>query len=147
MSDQIEKSIELNASVERVWRALSDHREFGAWFKAKLDQPFAVGAMSTGMFTYPGFEHLPWKAEVVAMEEPRLMAFRWPHMDENQVVREDWAWTLVEFRLEPTADGTRLTVIESGFDQLPAERRVESRRMNEQGWAEQMNNIRAHVGG
>jgi uncharacterized protein YndB with AHSA1/START domain len=145
MSDRIKKTIELNASVERVWRALADHKEFGAWFRVRLDQPFAAGAESTGQMTYPGFEHVPWRAEVVAMDEPRFFSFRWPHMDEKQDVREDWAWTLVEFRLEPTASGTRLTVTESGFDALPAERRAENYRMNEQGWAEQMGNIKTHV--
>jgi uncharacterized protein YndB with AHSA1/START domain len=60
-------------------------------------------------------------------------------------VREDWAWTLAEFRLEPTEIGTRLTVTESGFDSLPAERRAENYRGNEQGWAEQMGNIKAYA--
>jgi uncharacterized protein YndB with AHSA1/START domain len=145
MSDRIEKSVELNAPIERVWRALVDHEEFGAWFRVKLDQPFVPGGVSTGQMTYPGYEHLPWKAQVVAMDEPRLFSFRWPHMDEKQEVREDWPWTLVEFRLEPTEIGTRLTVTESGFDSLPAERRAENYRGNEQGWAEQMGNIKAYA--
>lgn len=145
MSDRIEKSVELNAPVERVWRALTDHEEFGAWFKVKLDQPFAVGARSTGHITYPGYEHVPWKARIVEMDEPRLFSFRWPHMDEKQEVREDWPWSLVEFRLEPSGTGTRLTVVESGFDALPANRRAENHRLNEQGWTEQMGNIKAHV--
>jgi uncharacterized protein YndB with AHSA1/START domain len=81
MSDRIEKSVELNAPIERVWRALVDHEEFGAWFRVKLDQPFVPGGVSTGQMTYPGYEHLPWKAQVVAMDEPRLFSFRWPHMD------------------------------------------------------------------
>ena len=85
-------------------------RPFGTWFRVKLDQPFVPGGESTGQMTYPGYEHVPWKAEIVAMDEPRLFSFRWPHMDEKQEVRENWAWTLVEFRLEPTENGTRLTV-------------------------------------
>jgi uncharacterized protein YndB with AHSA1/START domain len=145
MSDRIEKSVELNAPIERVWRALVDHEEFGAWFRVKLDQPFVPGGVSTGQMTYPGYEHLPWKAQVVAMDEPRFFSFRWPHMDEKQEVREDWPWTLVAFRLEPTENGTRLTVTESGFDSLPAEPRAENYRMNEQGWAEQMGNIKAYA--
>jgi uncharacterized protein YndB with AHSA1/START domain len=43
MSDRIEKSIELNSPIERVWRALTDHNEFGEWFRVKLDGPFAPG--------------------------------------------------------------------------------------------------------
>ena len=103
MTDRIEKSVDLDAPIERVWRAVTDHVQFGEWFKVKLDQPFVPGGRSTGRITYPGYEHMPWTAEVVAMEEPRLFSFRWPHMDDSQQVREDWAWTLVEFRLEPQA--------------------------------------------
>ena len=145
MSDRIEKSIEIDAPVERVWHALTDHREFGEWFKVRLDQPFVAGAESTGQMTYPGYEHMPWKAKVVAMDEPRLFSFRWPQADEKDQVREDWAWTLVEFRLEPVGSGTRLTVTESGFDGLPDYRRAEAYRMNEGGWAEQVGNIKAHA--
>jgi uncharacterized protein YndB with AHSA1/START domain len=147
MSDRIVKSVVLRAPVERVWRAVSDHREFGTWFRVQLDQPFAVGAASTGRMTYPGYEHMPWSARVVAIEPPRRLAFEWPHMDDQQQVREDWAWTLVEFRLEPEGEGTRLTITESGFDALPAEARDNSFRLNEGGWTEQMGNIAAHVDG
>lgn len=147
MPDRIEKSVEIAAPVQRVWRALTDHREFGAWFKVKLDQPFAVGAESTGMMTYPGYEHMPWKAEIVTMDAPRRFAYRWPHADADGAAREDWPWSLVEFRLEQTGGGTRLTVTESGFDALPVERRAEAYRMNEGGWEEQMGNIKAHVEG
>lgn len=97
--------------------------------------------------TYPGFEHYPWKARVVAIEPQRLFSYEWPHMDDEGQVREDWPWTLVEFRLEPQGSGTHLTVTESGFDALPAERRDTAFRMNEGGWQEQMGNIRAHVRG
>lgn len=147
MADRIEKTVEIAAPIDRVWRALTDHEEFGAWFKARIDQPFAVGTPSTGNMTYPGFEHYPWKAEIVAIERPQRFAFRWPQMDGDERVREDWPWTLVEFRLEPIEGGTRLTVTESGFDALPEDRRAENFRMNEQGWTEQVGNIKAHVGG
>lgn len=146
MTDRIEKSIELNAPIERVWRAISDHREFGAWFKAILDQPFEPGADSTGRMTYPGFEHMPWLAKVERVEPPRLLSFRWPPYDhESNEVRVDDPWILVEFRLEPSGAGTRVTVTESGFDALPAELRDKAYRSNEGGWEEQMQNIKAHV--
>jgi len=145
MADRIEKQVVLRAPVERVWRALSDHKEFGAWFRVLLDQPFAAGEESTGRMTYPGYEHVPWKARVIAVEPPRLLAFEWPHMDDAKQVREDWPWTLVEFRLEPHEGGTRLTVVESGFAALPAGARDNSFRLNERGWTEQMSNIAGHV--
>ena len=147
MTDRIEKSIDLDAPIERVWRAITDHVQFGEWFKVKLDQPFVLGGRSTGRITYPGYEHMPWTAEVVAMEEPRLFSYRWPHMDDQQQVREDWPWTLVEFRLEPRGEGTHLSLVESGFDALPAAHREKAFRSNDGGWAEQMGNIKAHVGG
>jgi uncharacterized protein YndB with AHSA1/START domain len=146
MSDRIEKSIDLSASVERVWQALTDHAEFGEWFRVKLDGPFAVGETSRGHITYPGYEHLPWEAKVVAMERPRLFSFTWhPYAIDPAADYSGEAPTLVEFRLDPIAGGTRLTVVESGFDKVPAHRRNEAMRMNEGGWAEQVKNIKAHV--
>jgi uncharacterized protein YndB with AHSA1/START domain len=146
MSDRIEKSTALKAPVERVWRALTDHAEFGAWFRVKLDGPFLPGQMSRGRITYPGFEHLRWEAEVVAMEKPRRFAFTWhPYAVDPEVDYSEEPSTLVEFRLEPIPDGTRLTVVESGFDALPDHRRAEALRSNEGGWAEQVENIKAHL--
>lgn len=145
MSDRIEKSVEIAAPIERVWDALTDHRKFGTWFLAEVREPFAVGTMTTGRITYPGCEHLPWKAEVVAMEPPRRFAWRWPHMDADQKVREDWPWSLVEFTLEAAGDGTRVTVIESGLDALDPEARAFVLKSNTGGWEEQMRNIKAYV--
>src|SRR5215831_12232602 len=73
----IEKRVELNASLARVWRALTDHREFGEWFRVKLDRPFVVGQVSTGHITYPGFEHVKWHATVKEMQPERLFSFSW----------------------------------------------------------------------
>lgn len=148
MTDRIEKTIDLNAPLERVWRALTDHVEFGAWFRVKLDGPFVPGEVSRGRVTYPGYEHLPWEAKVVSMESPHLFSFTWhPYAIDPKVDYSQEQRTLVEFRLEPTAKGTRLTVIESGFDAVPSGRRVEAMRMNDGGWTEQVKNIRAHVEG
>jgi uncharacterized protein YndB with AHSA1/START domain len=146
MTDRIEKRIELKAPVARVWRALTDHREFGEWFRVKIDGPFVPGEVSRGNVTYPGYEHLKWEAVVKAMEPERLFSFTWhpaavdPKMDYSKEPQ-----TLVEFRLEKTADGTQLTVTESGFDKIPAGRRPEAFRMNEGGWAEQMKNIERYL--
>jgi len=146
MTNIIEKRIELKAPVSRVWRALTDHREFGQWFRVKLEGPFVPGEVSRGQITYPGYEHIKWEAIVQKMEPERLFSFTWhpaavdPKMDYSKEPQ-----TLVEFRLEKTADGTRLTVTESGFDKIPAGRRPEAFRMNEGGWAEQMKNIERYL--
>ena len=146
MSDRIEKSIELKAPVERVWRALTDHVEFGQWFRVALDGPFVPGEPSRGHMTYPGYEHVRWAAEVVAMEPPRLFSFTWhPYAVDPDKDYSGETPTLVEFRLEPAAAGTRLVVTESGFDAVPSERREEAMRMNEGGWEQQVRNIQAHV--
>jgi uncharacterized protein YndB with AHSA1/START domain len=146
MSDRIEKLVELKAPVSRVWRALTDHHEFGQWFRVRLDGPFVPGQVSRGHITYPGYEHLRWEAVVQKMEHERLFSFTWhPYaVDPNEDYSEEPP-TLVEFTLEKTATGTRLRVVESGFDKLPNKRRDEAFRMNEGGWSAQLENIARHV--
>jgi uncharacterized protein YndB with AHSA1/START domain len=147
-NDRIEQTIELKAPIERVWRALTDHAEFGAWFRVRLDGPFVLGQVTAGQMTYPGFEHYRWHCHVMRLEPPHLFAFTWPHpADPTAEDHSGEPMTLVEFRLEPTASGTRLTVIESGFADVPEDRRMEALRGNEQGWQEQIGNIRGYVQG
>lgn len=146
-TDRIEKSIALKAPIERVWRALTDHEEFGTWFRVKLYGPFVPGQVIRGHMTYPGYEGLPWASQVVTMDEPRLFSMTWhPYVVDETKDYADEPTTLIEFRLTPTADGgTHLVITESGFDALPADRRDEAVRSNEGGWQEQLGNIRAHV--
>jgi uncharacterized protein YndB with AHSA1/START domain len=146
MPTKIEKQIELKADVARVWRALTDYREFGAWFRVELESPFELGKTTRGHITYPGYEHLVWEAVVVGMEAERLFAFTWhPYAVDPKVDYSTETPTRVEFRLEKTSKGTRLTLTESGFDKIPAHRFADAMRMNELGWTEQMKNIERHV--
>ncbi|MGC2829271.1 MAG: SRPBCC family protein [Candidatus Acidiferrum sp.] len=150
MNDRIEKRIELKAPVSRVWRALTDYREFGEWFRVKLDGPFVPCQVSLGHMTYPGCEYIKWEAVVQRMEPERLFSFTWPHAKslEKADYSPDYSGeptTLVEFRLEKTATGTLLILTESGFDNLPAARRLEAFRQNEGGWREQLKNIEKYV--
>ena len=146
MLDRIEKWIELEAPVARVWRALTDYREFGEWFRVRIEGPFVPGEVSRGHITHPGYEHLKWEAVVQAMEPERLFSFTWhPYAIDPEVDYSTEPQTLVEFRLEKTANGTLLQVTESGFDKIPAGRHAEAFRMNEGGWAQQMKNIKRHV--
>jgi uncharacterized protein YndB with AHSA1/START domain len=146
MQNRIEKRLELKASVARVWRALSDYREFGEWFGVKIDGPFVPGAPATGQLTYPGYEHLRWQVVIQKMEPERLFSFTWhPYaIDPNRDYSEETP-TLVEFRLEATAAGTLLQVTESGFDRLPADRYADALRMNDSGWSTQLKRIESHV--
>ena len=144
--DRIEKRIELNASVSRVWKALTDHREFGEWFRVKIDGPFKSGEVSRGHVTYPGYEHLKWEATIKAIDPERYFAFAWhPYAVDPKVDYSEEPPTLVEFLLDPTANGALLTVTESGFDKIPLARALEAFRMNETGWEIQMKNIEAYV--
>ena len=146
MSDFIEKRIELKAPVTRVWRALTDHREFGEWFRVKLEGPFVPGQVSRGHITHPGYEHLRWEAIVEKMEPERLFSFRWhPYAIDPDFDYSQEPTTLVEFRLEARGNDTLLIVTESGFDNIPEGRRFEAFRMNDGGWTQQMTNIAAHV--
>ena len=146
MENQIVKRIELNAPVSRVWRALTDYREFGEWFRVKLEGPFVPGQEARGQITWPGYEHLTWKAVVQKMEPGRLFSFTWhPYAVEPNVDYSKETPTLVEFRLEATASGTLLVLTESGFNGIPSDRQLEAFRMNDGGWKQQMKNIETHV--
>src|SRR4051794_14875092 len=131
MINSIEKRIELKAPVSRVWRALTDYREFGEWFRVKLDGPFVPGQVSCGHITYPGYEHLKWEAVVQAIEPERLFSFTWhPYAIDSSIDYSKETPTLVEFRLDKTPEGTLLVVTESGFDKIPSSRQFEAFRMN-----------------
>lgn len=144
--DRIEKIVELAAPVARVWRALTDHEEFGAWFRVRLDGPFEVGATTTGTMTYPGHEHVQWISVTEQMDHEHSFVFSWPPsaVDPDTEYGED-AKVLVEFRLEPTERGTRLTITESGFLQFPEAKRLEVLRSNTEGWDLQAENVTAYV--
>ena len=146
MNDRIEKTIELKAPVSRVWRALTDHHEFGTWFRVRLDGPFVPGQVSRGQITYPGYEHVRWEAVVQKIAPERLFSFTWhPYaIDPSQDYTGEPA-TLVEFMLESVPTGTLLRVVESGFDKLPSKRRLEAFRVNESGWGQQIQNIARHL--
>jgi uncharacterized protein YndB with AHSA1/START domain len=146
MEHRIEKRIELQAPVSRVWRALTNHQEFGEWFRVKLDGPFVPGQVARGHITYPGYEHLKWEVVVQKMEPERLFSFTWhPYAVDPQIDYSQETPTLVEFRLEKTATGTLLVLTESGFDKIPSDRRLEAFRMNDGGWTQQMKNVETYV--
>ena len=146
VKNTIEKQIELKAPVARVWRAITDYREFGEWFRVRLEGPFEVGKTARGNITWPGYEHLVWQAVVQAIEPERFFSFTWhPYAVDPAVDYSTETPTLVEFRLEPTATGTRLLLTESGFENVPEARRAEAFLRNDGGWTQQMKNIEIYV--
>lgn len=148
--DRIEKHVDLRAPLSRVWKALTDSQEFGSWFGVTFAGPFRAGQRISGRITpttvdpevaamQKPYEGLDFEITVERIEPETLFSFRWyPGAVEPGVDYSQEPSTLVEFRLEPTADGVRLTVIESGFDQVPPSKRAEAFRMNEEGWSAQM---------
>jgi uncharacterized protein YndB with AHSA1/START domain len=146
MGDRIEKRIELSAPLSRVWRALTDSREFGEWFRVKLEGPFVAGEAVGGQLTFPGYEHLRMDVVVKKIEPMSYFSYTWhpfavdPKMDYSQETP-----TLVEFRLTETGKGTLLVVTESGFDKLPKARYADAFRMNTRGWEQQLEQIGAYV--
>lgn len=148
MADQsrIEKRVILRAPRSRVWRAITNAEEFGKWFGVKLEGAFIEGAAIRGKITYPGYEHLTLEMLVERIEPERYFAYRWhPYAVDPAVDYSSEPMTLVEFRLEDADGGVSLTIVESGFDQVPLARRSEAFRRNEGGWAEQARNIERYV--
>jgi uncharacterized protein YndB with AHSA1/START domain len=145
-TDRIEKNIFLRAPRSRVWRAIASAEEFGAWFGVTFEGAFAPGTRLTGRITIPGYEHVTMELTVEQVEPEHLLSYRWhPDAVEPGVDYTSEPTTLVEFHLAAVADGTQLTVFESGFDRLPLERRATAFRMNDQGWTGQIANIARYV--
>lgn len=145
-TNSIEKEITLRAPRERVWSALTDAQEFGAWFGITLDGAFKAGQPIHGRMTNPKYAHVDFEFIVETIAPQDLFSYRWhPYAIAQGVDFSQEPTTLVEFRLTDTAEGTMLTVIESGFDQIPEGRRAEAFLMNGKGWTSQVENIRRYV--
>jgi uncharacterized protein YndB with AHSA1/START domain len=156
-TDRIENRILLRAPRERVWRAISDAREFGAWFGVTFDGPFVSGSRLTGKITPTAVdpevaklqqphEGKPFTCWVERIEPQSLFSFRWhPYaVDAKQDYAEE-PTTLVQFELEEAPAGTLLTIRESGFDQIPLERRAAAFAANEGGWSHQAQLIQKYL--
>jgi uncharacterized protein YndB with AHSA1/START domain len=156
-TDRIEKEVVLRAPLERVWRAISDADEFGRWFGARFDGPFVAGASVTSVITPTTVDVDVARAQepyagkgdtwqIVAMEPRRRLAFRWhPYAVESGIDYSQEPTTLVEFTLTETNDGVLLRIVESGFDAIPAERRVSAFEHNSEGWAAQTELVRKYL--
>ncbi len=145
-TDTIEKEILVAAPIERVWRALSDFKEFGQWFQVRLDQPFEPGGASTGRMTIPGLEHVRWHARILTMQENKSLSFTWPpYVDDATLDLSQEPWLTTEFTLTETPEGTVVKVVESGFAGLSPEIRSKARTGNVDGWDFQMNNLARYV--
>jgi uncharacterized protein YndB with AHSA1/START domain len=148
-TDRIEKKILLRAPRERVWRAVSDAREFGAWFGVAFDGPFVAGQRLTGKIVptrvdpevakrQAPYEGKAFEWVVDRIEPMRRISFRWhPFAVEPDFDYSKEPMTLIVFELEDAPGGTQLTITESGFDQIPLERRAKAFTANDGGWSMQ----------
>lgn len=155
--DRIEKQVVLRAPMDRVWRAISDSQEFGCWFGARIDGPFVAGTSVTATITGTTVDeevaalqrpHAGAKAtwQIVAVEAPRRLAYRWhPFAVEPNTDYDTEPTTLVEFTLSETPDGVLLTIVESGFEAIPAARRAAAFEANSGGWAKQAELVRKYL--
>lgn len=150
-TDRIVKKATLRAPRERVWRAISDAKQYGAWFGAEFDGAFVAGAKLTATIvptqvdpiiakSQEPFRGRTFSFEVERVEAPRVIAFRWhPYAVDPDHDYSQEPTTLIELELADTPDGhTTLTITESGFDKLPASRRAEAFTMNAGGWTAQL---------
>lgn len=155
--DRIEKRMMLAAPRERVWRAISEARHFGSWFGVEFEGEFAPGTRVVGRIAptrvdpeiaklqqpYVGF---PFEFHIERIEPTTLFSFRWhPYAVDRGVDYSSEPMTLVEFRLEEVTQGTLLTIVESGFDRIPLERRAKAFTSNEGGWAHQLRLIQKYL--
>lgn len=146
ITDRIEKQAILRAPLARVWSAISDARQFGAWFGLALEGDFQEGRTIRGRITHPGYEHLTAELFVERVSPPAYFSYRWhPYAVDPTVDYSQEPTTLVEFELAEVPQGTRLTIRESGFDRIPTGRRAEALRMNSGGWDAQLQNVTEHV--
>ena len=147
-ADRIEKQVVLRAPRPRVWKAIADHDEFGSWFGVKWAGPFVAGQRNVAVFQMPGYEGREMEVWVDAVEPETRFSYRWhPNAIDESVDYSAEPTTLVEFRLEDAAGGTRLTVTESGFEGVPVSRRLDAFRGNSEGWGIQMERIANYVDG
>ncbi len=146
-TDRIERKILLKAPRSRVWRALTNAEEFGAWFGVDLKgKTFAPGQYVHAQVIDPGYEHIVLDILIERIEPERLLSWRWhPAPIDPSVDYSKEPTTLVVFELEEVEGGTLLTVVESGFDKIPPSRRLEAYRMNNEGWDEEIGRIEKYL--
>jgi uncharacterized protein YndB with AHSA1/START domain len=154
----IEKRILLHAPLDRVWRALTDSKEFGTWFGVEFRDPFAPGASVRGIMRPTSvnaevakmqkpYEGWPFAITIEKVQPRTIFSFRWhPFAVDKGVDYSGEPTTLVVFTLEEGANGVMLRVTESGFDRIPLARRAKAFEANEQGWGKMIIVIEDYVG-
>ena len=134
---RIERSIDIQAPPERLWRALTNASELSAWFQVKIEGEIAAGNEVWMTAMHPGHAGQRFRVLFVELTPPKRFVWQWhpgavdPAVDYSQEPR-----TTVTFTLEPSGTGTRLKVEETGFDEISLARRAKVYGDNSQGWTE-----------
>jgi uncharacterized protein YndB with AHSA1/START domain len=156
-TDYLEKRIILHAPRERVWRAVSEAQQFGAWFGVDFAGEFVAGTRLTARLVgtkvdpevaklQQSHKDLMFEFQIERIEPMSLFSFRWhPNAVERLIDYAAEPMTLVEFRLEDAPQGTLLTIKESGFDRIPLHRRATAFANNEGGWTHQCKLIEKYL--
>jgi uncharacterized protein YndB with AHSA1/START domain len=132
--DRIERTVEIAHPPATVWAALTTAEGLSAWFGQEAGIDLRPG----------GSAWMKWDSgdtadmRVERVEEPRVFGFTW-HI--YGLPEGDPRRTYVEFTLEPAGAGTRLTVVESGFAQLPQDDYRKAYDGNTRGWASELGEL------
>ncbi|WP_067946500.1 SRPBCC family protein [Agromyces sp. NDB4Y10] len=111
----VRRTIRIAAPIERVWRAVTEPEHISQWFGRTVLDGSGPGAQGT--MTFPDYGAVPIRVE--AMDAPHTVTYRWGNDDalgHLPDIVDDETSTVFTFTLETVADGTRLTVVETGFD-------------------------------
>jgi len=147
MQDSIEHTLVIAAPIGRVWYALTDHQQFGLWFKAVVERPFTADLTVDCRSTYPGHEHLTWDMQIITMQPNSRFEFKWDAYygeDTDRDASQDPQLT-VTFDLRAAGEKTIIDFAESGFSKLPPEYGSIAYKINMGGWVQQMENIKSHI--
>ncbi|MGH9142798.1 MAG: SRPBCC family protein [Vicinamibacterales bacterium] len=137
--NRIDRTIDVNAPLDRVWRVLTTTADLSAWFKVSIEGDIAAGAEVWMTSLYPGHEGQRFLVRITEMTPPRRFAWQWhPGAVDPAVDYSREPWTTVTFILEPSGAGTRLSMSETGFNEISLARRAKVFKDNTQGWGEVM---------
>ena len=136
--DRIERTVQIGRPPDQVWAALTTAEGLAAWFGNEATIDLRPGGSARMRWT--GGETAEMRVERV--EEPRVFGFTWHIFG---LPEDDPRRTYVEFTLEPSGSGTRLTVVESGFAQLPEEAHRKAFVGNTDGWAKELGELAAYL--
>ena len=144
--DRIDRTIEIEAPPDRVWRVLTTAADLAAWFKVTVEGDIAPGAEVWMTSTQPGYEGMRFAVRIVEMTAPRQFVWQWhPGAVDPAVDYSREPWTTVTFVLEAAGRGTRLSVSEIGFNEISLSRRAKVFADNTGGWTAVIDWIRTYA--